>query len=161
MQELFKMSCAALLLLIAFSAAAQDPSAFLRNATIVPLELNSRFGLIVLKVDLDGEPATFVLDTGSSRTILSTRLVHNRLPSAPKVTSSKGSGYVGSAIAVKATLKIGETVWRDHDFLAMDDLPEISQSLGQKIDGILGQDLLRDFKTVEIDFRNRRLALSR
>jgi len=77
------------------------------------------------------------------------------------VTSSKGSGYVGSAITVKATLKIGEHLWRDHDFLAMNDFPEISQSLGQTIDGILGQDVLRDFKTVEIDFRNRRLALSR
>jgi hypothetical protein len=68
---------------------------------------------------------------------------------------------VGSAIAIKATLKIGETLWRDHDFLAMDDLPDISQSLGQRIDGILGQDLLRDFQTVEIDFKNRRLVLSR
>jgi len=77
------------------------------------------------------------------------------------VTPSRGSGYVGSAFAVKATLKIGDTFWRDHDFLAMDDLPEISQSLGQRIDGILGQDLLRDFQTVEIDFRHRRLALTR
>jgi len=160
MQALCKISCA-LLLLMPLSATAQDPSALPRNATIVPLELNGRFGLILLKVEVDGESATFVLDTGSSRTILSTRFHAHRLPSSPKVTSSKGSGYVGSAITVKATLKIGEHLWRDHDFLAMDDFPEISQSLGQTIDGILGQDVLRDFKTVEIDFRNRRLALSR
>ena len=160
MQALCKISCA-LLLLMSLSATAQDPSALPRNGTIVPLELNSRFGLILLKVEVNGEPATFVLDTGSSRTILSTRFHAHRLPSSPKVTSSKGSGYVGSAITVKATLKIGEHLCRDHEFLAMNDFPEISQSLGQTIDGILGQDVLRDFKTVEIDFRNRRLALSR
>ena len=150
----------ALLLLMSLSAAAQDPSALPRNATILPLELNSRFGLILLKVQIDGKPATFVLDTGSSRTILSTRFDTHRLPSSPKVTSSKGSGYVGSAISVKVTLKIGEHLWPDHDFLAMNDFPEISQSVGQKIDGILGQDVLREFKTVEIDFRHRRLTLS-
>ena len=144
------------------SAGTQEPSATPRKATIVPVEVNSRFSLILLKVEVNGEPATFVLDTGSSRTILSTRLARtDRLPSAPKVTPSRGSGYVGSAFAIKATLKIGDTFWRDHDFLAMDDLPEISQSLGQRIDGILGQDLLRDFQTVEIDFRHRRLALTR
>ena len=43
MQALCKISCA-LLLLMPLSAAAQDPSAPPRNATIVPLELNSRFG---------------------------------------------------------------------------------------------------------------------
>jgi hypothetical protein len=164
MPALWKISCAALFLPAIFSAAAQapDPPPLTRSATIVPLQLNSRFGLVLLKVEVDGEPATFVLDTGSSRTILSTRFTHtHRLPSTPKVTPSKGSGYVGSAIAIKATLKIGETLWRDHDFLAMDDLPDISQSLGQRIDGILGQDLLRDFQTVEIDFKNRRLVLSR
>jgi hypothetical protein len=159
---LCKISCAAVLLLISVSAAAQDPSALTQGATIVPLEFNRRFGLILLKVEVEGKPATLVLDTGSSRTILSTRFAHiHEPPSAPRVTPSKGSGYVGSAVAIKATLKLGGSLWRDHDFLAMDDLPDISQSLGQKIDGILGQDLLRDFQTVEIDFRNKRLVLSR
>jgi len=100
------------------------------------------------------------MDTGSSRTILSTRFVHAQR-SSPKISLGKGSRYVGSAILVKANLKLADNVWRDHDFLAMDDPPAISQSLGQKVDGILGQDLLRDFQAIEIDFRNMRLVLFR
>jgi len=162
MKALSKISCGAFLLLILVSAAAHGPSTPSRNITVVNLELNSRFSLILLKAEVNGEPATFVLDTGSSRTILNTRFAHTpRLPSMPKITADKGSGYVGSAVPIKATLKIGDTWWRDHDFLAMDDFPEISQSIGQTIDGILGQDLLRDFQKLEIDFRNRRLVLSR
>jgi hypothetical protein len=163
MRESVKISGVTLLLLAPLLAAqAPDPSALSHATTIVHLALNSRFGLVLLSAEVNGEPATLVLDTGSSRTILHTRFIHTRrLPSAPKLAPSKGSGYVGSAVPIKTTLKIGDILWRDHEFLAMDDLPEISQSLGQRIDGILGQDLLRDFQSIEIDFRNHRLVLVR
>ena len=42
----------------------------------------------------------------------------------------------------------------------MDDLPDIPNALGQQIDGMLGQDLLKEFKVVQIDFKHRRLVLS-
>ena len=42
----------------------------------------------------------------------------------------------------------------------MDDLPDISDSVGQRIDGILGEDVLQEFTLVQIDFRHRRLVLS-
>jgi hypothetical protein len=74
---------------------------------------------------------------------------------------SKGSGWVGSAAWIKATVKVGDAVWRDHMFLTMDDLPDISNAVGQTVDGILGEDVLKDFAVVKIDFQHRRLVLLR
>ena len=42
----------------------------------------------------------------------------------------------------------------------MDAPPDISGSRGQKIDGILGEDLVQEFAVVQIDFCHHRLILS-
>ena len=73
----------------------------------------------------------------------------------------KGSGFVGNAAWIKATVKVGNEMWRDHEFLAMGVLPDISNAVGQKIDGIMGEDILKEFAIVEIDFKHRRLVLLR
>jgi hypothetical protein len=101
------------------------------------------------------------MDTGCSHTILSTKLLGGKsLTLEHAANASKGSGWVGNASWIKATVKVGDTVWRDHKFLAMDDLPDISDSVGQKIDGILGEDVLQEFTLIQIDFSNRQLMLS-
>jgi hypothetical protein len=73
----------------------------------------------------------------------------------------KGSGFVGNAAWIKATVKVGDAVSRDHEFLTMGDLPDISNAAGQKIDGIVGEDILKEFAAVQIDFKHHRLVLSR
>jgi hypothetical protein len=128
----------------------------------IPIELTHPFGLVLVRVEVNGGPATLVVDTGSSNTILSTQLVQVQgLASGAGASLSKGSGWVGRAAWIKATVKVGDAVWRDHKFLAMDDLPDISNAVGQRVDGILGEDVLKDFAVVEIDFKHRRLVLLR
>ena len=39
-------------------------------------------------------------------------------------------------------------------------MEEVLKAYGRRIDGLLGQDLLREFERVTIDFRSRRLLLS-
>ena len=127
-----------------------------------PIELSSRFGLVLMKAEVDGKPVTFIMDTGCSHTILSTRLTRGRRLAFPPEAArpARESGWAGYAVKTKATVKIGGAVWPDHEFLAMDDLLDISNALGQKVDGMLGQDLLKEFKVVQIDFKHRRLVLS-
>jgi predicted aspartyl protease len=126
----------------------------------IPVELTSRFGLILVRLEVNGRPATLVVDTGSSHTILSTQLVQSRaLTMGDDPSPRKGSGLVGRAAWIKATVKVGGTVWRDHEFLAMDNLSDISNAVGQKVDGFLGEDLLKDFSVVQIDFKHQRLVL--
>jgi hypothetical protein len=39
------------------------------------------------------------------------------------------------------------------------DLSDLSKSLGQQIDGILGMSVLRDFEIVSVDLRHHKLLL--
>jgi hypothetical protein len=128
----------------------------------IPIELTSRFSLVLVRLEVNGRPATLVVDTGSSHTILSTQFLQLRgLALGADPSPSKGSGFVGRAAWIKASVHIGDEVLRDHEFLAMEDLPDISNAVGQKIDGIMGEDILKEFAVVEIDFRHRRLILLR
>lgn len=126
----------------------------------IPIELTHPFGLVLVKAEVNGSPVTLVVDTGSSRTILSAQVVQARgLAPREGISPSKGSGWAGSAAWIKATVKVGDAEWRDHEFLVMDDLPDISNAVGQKIDGIVGEDILEEFAVVEIDFKHHRLIL--
>lgn len=147
------------------SASAQSSSATLidSSAAGVPIQLSRRFGLILVRAEVNDRPATLVMDTGCSHTILSRKLLGTgtqSLGSEHAPNASKGSGWVGNATWIKATVKVGNTVWRERKFLAMDDLPDISASVGQKIDGILGEDVLQEFTVIQIDFSHRQLLLS-
>jgi hypothetical protein len=126
----------------------------------IPFELNSKFGSILIKVQVNGRPARLVVDTGSSHTILSSELLQVRpLALAQADAPAKGSGYVGSAGWAKATLEVGTAKWSDRRVLVMNDFQDMSNTLHERVDGIIGADILREFDTVVIDFKNRRLLL--
>jgi predicted aspartyl protease len=127
----------------------------------IPLYLNRSFGLILVKAEINGNPAVLVLDTGSNRTSVSTRFVDVAAPRlTDTVSSAKGSGYVGTAIYTKASLKVGALIWRGQRILAM-DMSQISKSLGENIDGMLGMDFLNQFTTVVVDLKAHKLILNR
>lgn len=58
----------------------------------------------------------------------------------------------------QATLTIGTTVWKDKRVLVV-DTKDLSRAVQRKIDGILGQDILDEFKYVEINLEEKRLTL--
>lgn len=128
----------------------------------IPFEVNRGFGSILIKAQVNGQPATLVVDTGSSHTILSWELLRVRplaLQQAP--APEKGSGLVGSAGWAKATLEIGAMTWKDRRVLVMDDFQNLSNSMKHRVDGIIGEDVLKEFNSVVIDFQHHRLLLLR
>jgi Aspartyl protease len=127
----------------------------------IPLRVNHTFGLILLKAEINGNPAVLVLDTGSNRTSVSSRFVDVATPRlTDTVSGAKGSGYVGTAVYAKASLKVGTLIWRDQQILAM-DMSQISKSLGENVDGMLGMDFLNQFTTVVVDLKAHKLILTR
>jgi hypothetical protein len=128
--------------------------------TGIPFEVNRQFGSILIRAQVNGQPATLVVDTGSSHTVLSSdflRVSPLLLASVPV----KGSGLVGSAGWAKATMEVGAITWANRKVLVMDDFQEISKSMKQRVDGILGEDVLNEFGSVVIDFKHHRLVLLR
>ena len=57
---------------------------------------------------------------------------------------AKGSGYTGSGVLATAVLRVGRLNPKNCQVLVV-DLSDLSKSLGQQIDGILGMSVLRDF----------------
>lgn len=49
-------------------------------------------------------------------------------------------------------------IWKDYCIL-VEDMKSITDAMHRKIDGILGQDILGEFKYIEIDFEHKRLVL--
>jgi predicted aspartyl protease len=127
----------------------------------IPFEYSKAFGLMLVKVEINDKPAVMVVDTGSNETTVSPKFVimnQQRLKDA--VAMAKSSGYTGTGNAVIATvfLKVGPLSPKNCQILVM-DLTGLSKSLGQDVDGILGMSVLKDFETVTVDLRHRKLVL--
>ena len=129
------------------------------NETEIPFKNSGSFGLVLVKVEVNGRSAILIVDSASNRTIISSELADmgprtlNNL-----VSTSKGSGLVGTGTFARVTLKLGHITWRDHQIVAM-DMREFSKSFGQKIDGLLGMDFFSQFELVVVDLKNHKLIL--
>jgi predicted aspartyl protease len=129
------------------------------NPKEIPFENSRMFGLVLVKVEVNGRPAVLIVDTASNHTIISSELADappRNLDSV--VATSKGSGFAGAGVFTRATLKVGPITWRDHKVVAM-DMRAFSKSLGQKADGLLGMDFFSEFELVVVDLKNHKLIL--
>lgn len=125
----------------------------------IPFEYSRAFGLMLIKVEVNGKPAVMVLDTGSNETIISPTLVSVKpLNSKEAVVMAKGSGYSGSGVIATALLRLGHVNAKNCQILVV-DLSALSKTLGQEVDGILGMSVLKEFEIVSVDLKHHRLVL--
>lgn len=125
----------------------------------IPIEREPLFGSIVLRVRVNQTPAVLILDTGSNVTVLSPELVGRdseelQLADPP----AKGSGFVGQGLWATTTLEVGTRAWSHRRVLAK-DMQDVSRAYRRRVDGLLGVDVLGEFKYVELDFEHHRLIL--
>lgn len=125
----------------------------------LPFEISSSQSGILVRGTANGKPVLLILDTGASRTILARGLVALPRPVPPSRFSTDGPGFNARGTYTEATLELGGRVWRGRSVVGM-EMEEVSRAFGQRIDGLLGQDLLREFDRVTIDFRAGRIVLS-
>ena len=125
----------------------------------IPFEYSRAFGLMLIKVEVNGKPAIMVLDTGSNETIVSPRLVIvKQLSSKDAVAMAKGSGYSGAGVVATAFLTMGTLSPKSCEILVV-DMSGLSKTLGQQVDGILGMSVLKEFEIVSVDLRHHKLVL--
>ena len=127
--------------------------------TEIPIENSPRFGLLLVKAEVNGKPAVLIVDTGSTISVISTKLtpVSDRYSNDVMVPRN-GSGLVGRGVYAQAAIKVGPIVWGKRRIVVM-DLHEVSKSLEQEVDGILGVDFFSEMAFFAVDIKNHRLIL--
>lgn len=131
----------------ACSAAERVPFTRVGNLAIVDGKLNG------------SHPLRFVIDTGAARMVVDAAVARElRLPEGDNDTiSGAGAGRVAVKKIPGVQLAIGATKVQTYDFVAT-DLSGVSSIVGQRIDGIIGYPLLRQF-IVTIDYAAKQLEL--
>jgi hypothetical protein len=129
--------------------------------TELPFQLHGRDLVILVEARVNGKPVTLILDTGAAATIL-----HYQILDIPEMNLrlsrflAGAPGMRGEAMWAGANLRLGSKLWRERRVVVM-NLREVSRVHGRQIDGILGQDILREFDRVVIDFKSRKIILVR
>jgi len=115
-------------------------------------------GAVVVPVTLNGMgPYSFLIDTGSSHTAVSSRLAAQlEAPRVAKTQISSSSGTQWTAVVALAHVVAGPLAM--HDVLAT-ELPTNAVVNSQAVDGVLGRDVLEQ-QPFTIDYRRQLLRWS-
>jgi predicted aspartyl protease len=116
--------------------------------------------MILLEGKVNGDPVTFLLDTGSVGTIVSARMYRiTPFPLRSVQRNADGHGINGESISVRLDLQLGNRRWAGQRVSIM-NLDELSQILGiRHIDGLIGEDILREFRSIRIDYHTHVIEL--
>jgi predicted aspartyl protease len=102
----------------------------------------------------DAGPFTFVLDTGASGTLVSTRTAAAlHLDARPGAIATGAGGTASVSTATIARMSVGGTVV-DRLSVAVADLPQVEKAIGRTIDGVVGYDFFGG-KCVVLDYTSR------
>ena len=134
-----------------------------KGPVVVPAVLYGNFLVVEAKWDKYG-PYHFLVDTGSSATLLTPDLIaryHEDIPGLQdtpevRVLSASGQVTVLSPSSVRR-LQLGSVVFEDVPVLSYDCAP-LSAALGVRVDGILGFPLFRH-TLLTLDYPNSRVIL--
>ena len=127
------------------------------NPTEVPIEVVYG-GLIFVKVEVNGQPMSFILDTGAEFTLLnSSRVSKLNLQAIGTFATGAGGGDVVVSFVPKMSIQVGGATTTDQIIAAV-LLDELEKPLQRPLDGILGYDFLSRF-VVELDYKNQRIRL--
>jgi len=142
--------------IVLFCLAALSVSA--GDEVAIAFETDARFGSILVPITVNGKPATLLLDTGAASTFVSAELAGVDASQVKRSRFRADGGMEVSGVWESARLELGGRKMT-LDVKAV-DFAAASERYGRRIDGLLGQDVLRKFARVTIDFRAKRLLLS-
>jgi len=130
-------------------------------ATAIPFALAAAHKpLILLPVIVNDQgPFQFALDTGASRTMVSSELAQElAIETVEDSPATGGGGQIRILGGKVRSLAVGDAIARDHAIGAGEFLAMLSQAVGARLDGILGYNFLNQFR-VRIDYPRRILEL--
>ena len=131
-------------------------SADLAKPRMVMLPYRSVDSYILVDAKINGSPVRLLVDTGANKTILNSSSLCNERSAARPV--NRGAGIVGNALRLRVDLELAHQIMFSQPVSVM-NLEELSKSLRIPFDGLLGQDILNQFRSVRIDYKNHVIEL--
>jgi hypothetical protein len=117
----------------------------------ISVPFHTENALIMVDAELDHKPIRLLLDSGSVRTLISASSAQVNIPLAAMQHTSYSRGLEGQVVEIPATLVLGGRKIHFDGLFA--NLANLGPTMNVKCDGILGQDILRQFKSVRIDYK--------
>lgn len=131
----------------------------LADPRVVALPYRSVNSFILVEAKINGSPVLLLVDTGANRTILNVKsFCESELRVSRPV--NRGPGIVGNALRLRVDLEIAHQFMFSQPVSVM-NLEELSKSFGIPFDGILGQDVLNQFRSVRIDYKKHVIELQK
>lgn len=124
----------------------------------LPFTVEKQNNHVLVKVSMNGKEGTFLVDTGSTWTLADVKFL--RLNAELKKAQYGSVGASGEGIGWTIDLKVAGRRWSEYRVYVM-DLSEISKRYGERLDGIIGQDFLRQYDNVIFDYKSKKLVLSK
>lgn len=135
------------------------PSVNGAHSELITVPFRTAESMILVEARANDNRVTLVLDTGANNTIVSPKAygdlqfrlrgVHN---------NESGPGLRGDTVRLRANIALANRTWNAQPVYVM-NVDELTRRFGTRVDGLLGQDLLREFHAVRISYKARVIEL--
>jgi hypothetical protein len=122
----------------------------------VGISVHERYGVILAEGSVEGHPTTFIVDTGASVTMIDAAILQTPFEKRASRFRENAPGIEVRGTLTEVHLAIGNEGEARRKVAAV-DFTEIRRVYGKEVGGVLGQDYLRRFGRVSIDFEAGRL----
>lgn len=130
---------------------------FAPNTVRVPFELAGR--LIIVKAEVDGIGGDFILDTGADKLVLN-KSYYEGIAAEGKYKVAGINGVIGEVQRRKVEQLNWDNLSWEQIFADVIDLSHIEGKKNQKLYGLIGYEVLKDFEVL-IDFQSKLITLTR
>ena len=126
------------------------------QAKTVEIPFSSSRGLIIVQADINGKTVPLLFDSGAMRTFVNPSVLHGLKTSSGNAISIADGNAVDVRV-VKTAVSLGGASFQV--LVSSYDMTPFASSIGLRIDGVVGQDVIGKFSRILIDFGRHRITL--
>jgi Aspartyl protease len=135
------------------------PPAIPDKPDVVSVPFRTAQSMILVDARVNGKSVTLLLDTGAVNTIISAKacgIPQFQLQGLHR--KDHEPGLTGDSLRLRANFAFANRVWLSQPVSVM-NVDELTRRFGTPVDGVLGQDLLREFRSVRINYKSHVIEL--
>jgi len=123
---------------------------------IIPVDIDGE--RILVNIRVNDKAARLLLDTGAGMTLVGPKFAKGTIE-LQRVNIEQQAGMSEASVR-RLSITLGEMTFKNH-VVGVLDMADVNSRTGAKIDGLLGEDILRRFRSVRISFKDKTLELER